>query len=117
MLIPLLVPMAAFAMIVAVVASITGLIATGMVHKSIREAMRTHPESVPSLVAALQARAPWVDALIGWIALALGATVVILALFESDEYTRMEMFKASVIPFVVGVVVLAYLRFARPRTP
>ncbi|HUQ12792.1 MAG TPA: hypothetical protein VM055_00770 [Novosphingobium sp.] len=117
MLIPLFVPMAAFAAIVAVVASITGLIATGMVHKSIREAMKTHPESVPSLIAALNARAPWVDALIGWVAFALGATIVVFALFESDEYTRTQMLQASVIPFVVGIVVLVYLRVARPQVP
>lgn len=116
-LVELFIPMAAFAMIFAVVASVTGLIATGMVHKTIREAMKTHPESVPALIGALRARAPWADALIGWIAIAIGATVVIFALFEAEEFNRMQMFKASVIPFVIGIVVLVYLRVARPKTP
>jgi hypothetical protein len=115
MLVPLFVPMAVFAMATAVVALITGIIATGMLHSTLREAMRNHPESVPALVAALRGRAPWADALLGWIALAFGATIVLLSLFEDGE-TRTEFLKASVLPFVIGIVVLVYLRVARPRT-
>jgi hypothetical protein len=115
MLVPLFVPMAAFAMATAVIALITGIIATGMMHKTIREAMKSQPESVPALIAALHRRAPWVDALLGWIAIALGVTIVVLSLFE-DEVVRNEYLKASVLPFVVGIVVLVYLRVARPRT-
>lgn len=115
MLVPLFVPMAAFAMATAVIALITGIIATGMMHKTIREAMKSHPESAPALIAALHRRAPWVDALLGWIAIALGVTIVVLSLFE-EEVVRTEYLKASALPFVVGIVVLVYLRVVRPRT-
>ena len=114
MLVEMFVPIAGMAMIFGIVASICGIITTGMLHSTLREAMRSHPESVPALSAALRARAPWADALLGWVLIALGATIVVLALFE-DEPQRMEMLRASVIPFVIGIVVLLYLRFARPR--
>ena len=114
MLVEMFVPIAGMAMIFGIVASICGIITTGMLHSTLREAMRSHPESVPALSAALRARAPWADALLGWVLIALGATIVILALFEGEPQ-RMEMLRASVIPFVIGIVVLLYLRFARPR--
>lgn len=115
MLAELFVPIAGMAMIFGIVASICGVITTGMLHSTLKEAMRSHPESVPALTAALRARAPWADALLGWVLLAFGATIVVLALFE-DEPQRTEMLRASIIPFVIGIVVLIYLRLVRPRT-
>ena len=114
MLVELFVPIAGVAMIFGIAALLSGIITTGMLHRTLREAMKSHPESVPALTAALKARAPWADALLGWIMLAIAATIVILALFEDGDLQR-EMLKASVIPFVIGIVVLVYLRLARPR--
>ena len=44
----------------------------------------------------------------------LAATIAILALFEDAE-TQRQMLKVAVVPAVLGVVTLAYVRFARPR--
>ena len=114
MLMEILVPLGAFAMLAAMVGMLTGVVATGMHHRTIREALKTHPESAPALIASLNARAPWAEPLLGWILLTLAATIAILALFEDAE-TQRQMLKVAVVPAVLGVVTLAYLRFAHPR--
>ena len=113
MLMEILVPIAAFAMFAVVVGQLTGIIGTGMHHRTIREALKAHPESVPQLTAALGSRAPWADPLLGCISLAVAATIGILALFESDD-VRTGMLQVAVVPLVIGIVTLAYLRYARP---
>ena len=114
MLEEILVPLGALAMLAAMVGMLTGVIATGMLHRTIREALKTHPESAPPLIAALRTRTPWADPLLGWLLLTLAAIVAILSLFEDAE-TQRQMLKFAVVPAVLGVVTLAYLRFARPR--
>ena len=105
------VPLGIFFMIAVVAGFITRLIATAMLNKTIREALRNHPESVPLLASKLEARQPWADALLGWIFLAFAAAIVGLALFEND-YVRTRMLQAAVIPVVVGLNVLLYCRIA-----
>jgi hypothetical protein len=107
-------PLGAFFMIAVVVALITRLIATAMLNKTIREALRSHPESVPLLVAKLEARQPWADSLLGWIFLAFSVAIVGLALFE-EPYARTRMLQAAVVPVVVGLTVLLYVRIAAPK--
>ena len=114
MLMEILVPLGSFAMIATIVGMITGVIGTAIHHRTIREAMKSDPEAVPPLIAALRDRAPWAEPLLGWILLTLAATVAVLSLFE-DEETRMAMLKFAVVPAILGVVVLVYLRVARPR--
>ena len=114
MVVELLVPIAAFVMIVVTLSLFTGLISTAILNKTIREGMRSHPESVPALIAKLDERQPWADALLGWIMLAAAAGLVLLSLFE-DYDERREMMQAAVIPVVIGVTVLLYVRFARSR--
>jgi hypothetical protein len=104
-------PLGAFFMITVVVALVTRLIATAMLNKTIREALKSHPESVPLLVARLEARQPWADALLGWIFLAFAAALVGLALFE-DPHDRIRMLQSAVIPVVIGLTVLIYCRIA-----
>ena len=114
MLTEILVPLGALAMLAAMVGMLTGVIVTGMHHRTIREALTTHPESAPALIASLNARAPWAEPPLGWVLLTLAATIAILSLFEDAE-TQRQMLKVAVVPAVLGVVTLAYLRFARPR--
>ena len=109
----LFVPLGVFAMVTVSVGLITRLIATGMLNRTIREALRSDPGSVPLLAQRLEARQPWADALLGWLFLAFAATMVGLALFERGDDQR-EVFQAAVIPAVLGVVTLLYVRFARP---
>ena len=112
----MMVPLGLFFMITVSVALLTRLIATGMLNKTIREALRSDPGSVPLLASKLEARQPWADALLGWIFLAFAAALLGLARFRDGEEQR-QMLEATVIPVVVGVAVLLYVRFARPRTP
>ena len=105
------VPLGAFFMITIIVALVTRLIATAMLNKTIREALKSNPDSVPLLVARLEARQPWAVALLGWIFLAFAAALVGLALFE-DPYDRTRMLQAAVIPVVIGLTVLIYCRIA-----
>lgn len=114
----LFVPLGLFFMITVSVALVTQLIATGMLNKTIREALRSDPGSVPILAGRLEARQPWADALLGWIFLAFAAALVALALFE-DGGDRRELLRAAIIPVVVGITVLVYVHLARRwnRTP
>lgn len=115
-LVELFAPLGAFVMITVSIALITRLIATGMLNRTIREALRSDPGSVPILAARLEARQPWADALFGWIALALAATLVGLALFE-DPGDRRAWFQAALVSGVIGVTVLLYVHLARPKPP
>jgi len=116
MIVDLFVPMAVFVMITVSVSLLTRLIATAMLNKTIREALRSDPGSVPLLAGKLEQRQPWADALLGWIMLAFAAAIVLLGLFEDYE-DRREMFQAAIVPVVVGVTVMVYVRMARRGTP
>lgn len=112
----LFVPLGLFFMIAVSVAFITRMIATAMLNRTIREAMKTDPGSVPLLVEKLEARQPWADAMLGWIFLAFAAAIAGLALF-ADHDDQVRMLQAAVIPVVFGVTVLLYVRLARTRSP
>lgn len=112
----LFVPLGLFAMITVSVALLTRLIATGMLNRTIREALRSDPGSVPLLANRLEARQPWADALLGWIFLAFAAAIVGLALFEANE-ERNEMLQAAVIPVVIGITILIYVHLMQRKTP
>jgi hypothetical protein len=115
MIISLLIPFGLFAMITVSVALLCRLIATVSLNKTIREALRSDPGSVPVLAARLEARQPWADALLGWIFLAAAAALVGLGLFEEGD-DRRAIFQAAVVPVVVGVTVLIYCWVARPKS-
>ena len=105
------VPLGLFFMLAVVAHFVARLIATAMLNKTIREALKSHPESVPLLAAKLEARQPWADALLGWIFLAFAVAIAGLALFE-DNHVRLRMLQAAVIPVVVGLTVLIYCQLA-----
>ena len=108
------VPLGAFVMIVVSISLLTRLIATAMLNRTIREALRSDPGSVPLLAEKLEQRQPWADELLGWIMLAFAAAIVLLALFE-DHYEQRDMFQAAIIPALIGVVILAYCRLMAPK--
>lgn len=114
MTIELLIPLGAFAMITISVALVCRLIATASLNKTIREALRSDPGSVPVLAGRLEERQPWADALLGWIFLAVAAAILGLSLFEETGDQR-EMWKVAMVAAVVGVTVLVYVFFAARR--
>lgn len=116
-MVELLVPLAAIAVFAVIIGLITRLIATGMHHRTIRDALRHDPGSVPMLVERLEARSPWADAMLGWIFIAFAIGVALLALTDPDADERAEMLRATIVPFVIGVTVLLFTRWARPKRP
>lgn len=112
----LFVPIAVFMSLTVIVSLITRLIATGMLNKTIREAMRSDPGSVPTLVGKLEARQPWADQLLGWIFLAFALALVVFGLTEPDAEERTDMLRAAIVPAIVGAVVLVYTGMASRRT-
>ena len=114
-MVELFVPMSAIITFAVIIGLITRLIATGMHHRTIREAMRSDPGSVPVLVDRLEARQPWADAVLGWIFIAFAVGLALLALTDPDSEDRYEMLRAAIIPLVIGVTVLLFTRLARPR--
>jgi hypothetical protein len=111
----LFLPIAAFIWMAVVVALVTRLIATGMLNRTIREALRTDPASVPLLAERLEARQPWADALLGWIFIAFAVGLLLLGLMEPDPDQRSDILRAVVIPVITGATILLYARYARPR--
>ncbi|HEX8533459.1 MAG TPA: hypothetical protein VF662_04770 [Allosphingosinicella sp.] len=115
-MVELFVPIAAFMMIVLVVSLTTRLIATGMLNRTIREAMRSDPGSIPLLAERLDSRQPWGDALLGWIFIAFAVALLLLGALETDPERQSDMMRASVVPIIVGITILLYTRFARPKS-
>lgn len=111
-MVQLFVPMAVFIMTAVVVSLITRLIATVSLNRTIREAMRSDPGSVPVLAGHLDRHPPWGDALLGWIFLAFAVGLALLGLTEEDPGERQQMLRSVIIPVVVGVTVLVYARYA-----
>ena len=116
-MVDLFVPMAGMLMIVAITALITRTIAMASLNKTIREALRSDPGSIPVLATRLEPRPLWGDYLLGWIFAALAVGMVLLALTEPDESDRPEMLRAAIVPALVGATVLAYSWFARRSSP
>jgi hypothetical protein len=107
-------PLGAFAMVTISLGLLCRLFATLSLNRTIREALRSDPGSVPVLAGRLEARQPWADAMLGWIMLALAAAIVLLGLFEQG-YDQRRIFQAAVVPLVIGVTILIYCRLMRPK--
>ncbi|HEY0324519.1 MAG TPA: hypothetical protein VGC46_00900 [Allosphingosinicella sp.] len=110
------IPIAVIITSAVIISLITRLIATSMHHRTIREAMRSDPSSVPLLVQRLEARQPWADAMLGWIFVALTVGIALLAITDSNPYERREMLRAAIVPLIIGVTVLAFTYLMRPKT-
>ena len=106
------IPIAGIITFAVIISFITRLIATSMHHRTIREAMRSDPSSVPMLVQRLEARQPWADAMLGWIFIAFTIGIALLAITDSDVSDRREMLRAAIVPLIIGITVLAFTHFA-----
>ena len=110
-----LIPIAGIITFAVIISLITRLIATSMHHRTIREAMRSDPGSLPMLIERLEARQPWADAMLGWIFVAFTVGIVLLAITDRDAYDRHEMLRAAIVPLVIGITVLAFTHLAGRR--
>lgn len=112
MALEILAPLGAFALFAFMVHSLCRMFGTISLNRTLREALKSSPESVEALAAKLEARQPLADGLLGWISLALAAGMLLLGMFE-DAHERREIMQAAIVPALIGIVVLAYLRYAR----
>jgi len=108
----IIIPIALFGAAVLISGQFTRLLSNLSLNHTLREALRSDPSSVPTLADRLDARQPWADALIGWIFIALAAGIVLTSLFE-DVQERRQMLQAAIIPLLIGIVVIAYVRWAK----
>ena len=116
-MVELFVPIAGMVMVVTIITLFVRLVSAALLNRTIREAMRTDPASVPLLIDRLDRHPPWGDALLGIVFLALAAAMLLLGLTDPDEGQRIELMRAAIVPLVVGLAVLAYTRWARKQTP
>jgi hypothetical protein len=112
-----LIPVSVFVAATLIVALLTRLVATGMLNRTIREALRSDPGSVPLLAERLEARQPWADAMLGWIFIAIAVAMALLGLTDDEPEARRELLRGAIVPLVVGVTALAYVRFAARGAP
>ena len=97
-----------------VVRQVTRLISTWMLHQTIREALKAHPESVAELSIQLHSHTPREHPLFGWVAIALAVTIAILSLFQ-DQAERLVLLQIAVVPLIIGLATIAYLWISRRR--
>lgn len=114
-MVALFVPLGAFMLFAVVVGLITRMIGAVSLNRTMREAMRSDPGSVSVLAERLDRHPPWGDALLGVIFIALGVAMLLLGLTEHDPEQRLDILRSTIIPFVVGLTVLLYTRYAARR--
>ena len=96
-----LIPLAVFVAIVAVVGLITGVIGQWIVNRTVREALRTSPEQLSLVTDKLQQRRPLNLEIWGLVGIALGAALAVGALIGEPE-TRTALLQASLVPGFIG---------------
>ena len=114
-MVEIFVPMAGMLMLVAMLALVTRVVAAVSLNRTIREALRTDPGSVPILAERLEARPLWGDYLLGWIFIAFTVALILLALTDRDADVRADMLRSAIVPAIVGITVLGYAWFSSKR--
>ena len=115
-MVEIFVPMAGMLMLVSMLALVTRAIAAVALNRTIREALRTDPGSVPILAERLEPRPLWGDYLLGWIFVAFTVALILLAITDRDPEARSDMLRSAIVPAIVGITVLAYSWFASRRS-
>jgi hypothetical protein len=109
------VPMAGMLMLVSMLALVTRAIAAVSLNRTIRDALRNDPGSVPILADRLEARPLWGDYLLGWIFVAFTVALILLAITDGNADARADMLRSAIVPAIVGVTVLTYAWFSAKR--
>lgn len=112
MMTEVLIALGVFAAFVLIVGQVTRLMSDISLNRTMREALRSHPDSVALLAEKLGVRQPAADGLLGWLFIALAVGLVLVALFEPFDERR-DMFQLAIVPLVVGVTALAYVSWAK----
>ena len=111
-MVEVLVPLGVIGWMVVMVGMIARLFSNISLNRTIREALRSSPETVSVLAERLDRREPWENELIGWIFIAVAVGVVLMGVFEGPSRWR-QAFEVAIIPALAGLVVLGFVRFSR----
>lgn len=111
-MVEILVPLGVMGWVAVMVGMVTRLFANLSLNRTLREALHSNPDSVPVLAERLDARQPWADELIGWIFVAFAVGLVLMGMFENPDHRR-EILQTAIVPAVAGIVVLAFVRWAK----
>ena len=106
-----LIALGVFAAFVLIVGQVTRLVSDISLNRTMREALRSHPDSVGLLAERLGVRQPAADGLLGWLFIALAIGLVLVSLFETKD-DRSDMLQLAIVPAVIGVTALLYVRLA-----
>ena len=109
-------PIAVLAILLLFVDQLRRLISHAILNRTIRKAMELDPASVSLLVAKLEPRSRWPDALAGWIMLIGGIALAVAGAFEGPK-ARAETFEVAAVIAIVGLGILAYSWFIERTTP
>ncbi|HVF37527.1 MAG TPA: hypothetical protein VNA29_06250 [Sphingomicrobium sp.] len=110
----ILIPLGLFTALVLITGQLARLLSGISLQRTLREALRHSPGSVPILADKLEARQPEADALLGWIFIAFAIGMVLMGLFETADERR-EIIQGAIVPLAVGLVVLAYVGWAKRK--
>jgi hypothetical protein len=109
-------PIAVLAMLLLFVDQVRRLISLAILNHTIRKALELDPHSVPLLIARMEPRSRWPDALAGWIMLLGGIALAVAGAFEGSS-ARSETFEVAAVAAILGIGVLAYSWFVTRATP
>jgi hypothetical protein len=107
-----LVPLGVIGWMVVMVGMIARLFSNISLNRTIREALRTNPESVAILADRLNGREPWENELIGWVFVAFAVGIALIGVIEGQGHWR-ETLEAAIVPGLAGVVVLGFVRLSK----
>jgi uncharacterized protein YneF (UPF0154 family) len=96
-----LIPLGVFAAFVAIVALFTGLAGLWVVNRTMREALKTNPDSLPLLTGQMQQRRPWNLEIWGLVGMATGAALAVAAAIGAPE-ARTLLLQTSLLPGFIG---------------
>jgi len=112
----LVLPIAVLGMLLLFVDQVRRLVSHAILNRTIRRAMETDSSSVPLLIAKLEPRRRWPDALAGWIMFLAGAALASSAIFETGT-EQSETLQIAAVGIILGVGVLAYSWLVNRSTP
>ena len=110
-MVEVLVPLGVLGWMVVMVGMIVRLFSNLSLNRTIREALRSSPESVAILADRLDNRSQWENELIGWVFIAFAVGLVAIGLLQGAPQWR-ETLEAAIVPGTAGVVVLLFTHFS-----
>ena len=111
-MVDILVPLGVIGWMTVMVGMIVRLFSNISLNRTMREALRSSPESVPMLAERLDARQPWENELIGWVFIAFAVGILLMGMLERSTDWRQTL-GVAIIPGLAGIVVLLFVQLSK----